>query len=188
MDADSKDVTHYLERVAEGDREAIDFLFRQVYGDLRGLADRVFRNQPGSHTLQPTALVNEAYMRMVGNKGGLESRVHFLNLAATAMRQLLTDHARRKSASKRDGGLKRVALEPESAGSTSAQDVNLVDLDAALEKLQSVDARQAKIVELRFFGGLTYEEIAEVLGVSSRTARLDWKMASAWLREELKDD
>lgn len=182
--ANEEDVTLFLKRIEDGDRSAIDDLLPHVYGDLRSIADRAFRDQPRDHTLQPTVLVHEAYLRLVGGARGLNDRAHFLSVAAIAMRQLLTDHARRKRTDKRGGDGNRVALTG-ILPATGMQEVEFDELDAALEKLQQLYPRHARIVELRFFGGMTHEEIAEVLDVSVRTIGLDWKMARAWLRDEL---
>ncbi len=161
--------------------------FEAVYGELLGLARAHFRLQAASHTLQPTALVHEAYLRVASagsNRPG--DREHLLAIASSAMRQILIDHARRKRALKRGGGEgERVSIsEIDSDG--DAWDV--LELDDAIEKLKALDPRQAQIVEMRFFGGLSVEQTSEALGVSERTVYLDWKMARAWLWAELRGD
>jgi len=158
-----------------------------VYADLRALAEIAFRKQRPDHTLQPTALVNETYLRLVG--GGLTSaqgRRHFMNVASMAMRQLLADHARKAFTDKRGGQFNRVALYEDTPQPQPTVEVDFGVLDEALSKLQKVDPRQAKIVELRFLAGMTYEEIADIEGIAPRTARLDWQMARAWLRSEIE--
>ena len=181
------DVTSYLQQLEEGQVAAVDHLLPHVLEDLRALARRAFRDQRKEHTLQPTALVNEAYMRLVGAKGGTyESRKHFLGVAAMAMRQILADHARRLGRDKRREPGQRIQLEDVTPSSGSGGDVDLVALDIALEKLQSIEPRQAKIVELRYLAGLTCDEVAELVGVSEPTVRLDWRMARAWLRREIR--
>ena len=183
-----EDVTRHLRALGDGDASAAERLMPHVYGDLRQVADRAFRGQRGDHTLQPTALVNEAYLRLVSAEGqDYGSRKHFLSVAAMAMRQILADHARRRSAAKRGGQLERVAFDPDSTPDDAVGDgVDLVSLDAALTKLAAVDERQARIVELRFLAGLTYDEIAELVGIGSSTVRLDWEMARAWLQREIE--
>ncbi len=158
--------------------------FREAYAALHELAESHFRRQPASHTLQPTALVHEAYLRIAGGAAP-KDREHLLALASRAMRQILVDHARRKHAAKRDGGGHRVTL----SGLDSGPAVwDVLELDEAIERLEQLDPRQARIVELRFFGGLTVEQAAAALGVSDRTVYLDWQMAKAWLSREFGAD
>jgi RNA polymerase sigma factor (TIGR02999 family) len=153
-----------------------------VYEELRRLAGGYFRRQPSGHTLQPTALVHEAFLRLAGS-GEFESREHFFAVAATAMRQVLASHARRRRAIKRGGERTRVTLSglqlPETAG------IDLVTLDEVLEQLEQVNARQAEIVICRFFGGLTLPEIANTMDVSLTTVEKEWRRARAWLASEL---
>ncbi len=159
-----------------------------VYGHLRRLAARVYGSQGSDHTLQPTALVHEAYLRIAKTEGsGWTDRQHFFRLAAVAMRQVLTDHARSRGRLKRGGGGKRVQLESldDKAGEV---EVDLSDLHEALRELRSLDERQADIVEMRFLTGMTVEQVATVLGLSDRTVFLDWKMARFWLQERLLRD
>ena len=181
----SHEVTQCLLELEQGDGSAVERLLPHVLEDLRALARHVFKGQRRNHTLQPTAIVNEAYLRLVSAENhGYESRKHFLGVAARAMRQILADHARRRNADKRRGAGERVMLE-ELTPSANSNDVDLVALDVALDKLQAVDARQARIVELRYLAGMSCEEVADLLHVTSRTVRLDWKMARAWLRREI---
>lgn len=186
--AEKDPITQHLQRLRDGDRSAIDALLPLLYADLRALAGGAFRGARTNHTLQPTALVHEAYLRLVGSSGGFESRQHFLAVASRAMRQLLADHARRRAAEKRGGDRERVVLpdQPGAEGSSSALD--LERLDRALAGLESFDPRQARIVELRSLAGMTWSEISAELGISERTARLDWTMARAWLEQEMEKD
>jgi RNA polymerase sigma factor (TIGR02999 family) len=159
-----------------------------VYGELRRLAGSFMAREPVGHTLQPTALVHEAYLRLVDQtRASFTGRTHFLAVGAQVMRRLLIDHARKRDAAKRGLGWRRVTLGPGSdapvAEALSAED--LLSLDAALNKLAELDERQARIVTLRFFGGLTVDEVAEAVGVSTRTVESDWRHARAWLRVEL---
>lgn len=163
-------------------------LFPLVYDELRRLAGVYMTREHPGHTLQPTALVHEAYLRLVDQtRTGFTGRTHFLAVGAQVMRRLLIDHARKRGAVKRGLGWRRVTLGPGSEGSEAealgAED--LLGLDAALNKLAELDERQARIVTLRFFGGLTVEEVAEAVGVSKRTVETDWRHARAWLRVEL---
>lgn len=178
------EVTRLLESIAAGDADAADRLLPLVYADLREVADRLFRGQPRGHTLQPTALVHEAWMRLARADASYADRTHFVAVAARAMRQILVDHARRRGAQKRGGDARRVTIAEPAAPEGLAQ-IDVVALDAALADLAEVDPRQARIVELRFFGGLDVAETAEALGVSPRTVELDWRMAKAWLSREL---
>lgn len=170
---------------ADAARQLLDVL----YGELRALAGSFFRRQSASHTLQPTALVHEAWLRLADNTSSdLRDRAHFLALAGTAMRHILVDHARAKSAAKRGGDRERVAIEGdwgELAPGRGDDPADVVALDDALSRLAELDGRQARIVELRVFAGMTVDETAEALGVSPRTVDLDWRMARAWLSREL---
>ncbi len=159
-----------------------------IYKELRAIADVCFRGQSQGHTLQPTALVNEALAKMIrSDSKQWESKSHFLGVAAKAMRHILIDHARKKRTSKRGGEFDRVTLSGVMI-SNKTDGFDALDVDEALLKLERVDQRQAKIVELRFFGGLNTTQIAEVLSVSPRTVELDWRFARAWLRRELIGD
>jgi RNA polymerase sigma factor (TIGR02999 family) len=165
--------------------EAADRIFSLVYDELRQLAGGLMRRERPDHTLQATALVNEAYCRLVDQtRIEWESRAHFFGVAARAMRQILVDHARERAAAKRGGDWQRVTLD-EQLGVAAPHEVEVLDLDRALSKLAEMDERMARIVELRVFTGLTAEEVAQVLGVSRRTVQGDWKVAKLWLAREL---
>jgi RNA polymerase sigma factor (TIGR02999 family) len=162
-------------------------LLALVYRELRRIAGQCFRGERNDHTLQPTALVHEAYLRLVGPAGvQWQSRSHFFAVAAQTMRRILVDHARSRNTQKRGGPEIRVDL-PEELMISDERSEQLLQLDDALSRLAGFDPRQSKIVEMRFFGGLTEEEIAEVLGVSTRTVKRDWSMARAWLLGEMKN-
>ena len=177
--------TQLVQKMGAGDPKAADELVPLVYTELRGLAAAFLRREGRGHTLQPTAMVHEAFMRLVDQtRVEWKGRAHFVAVAAQTMRRILVDHARAKKASKRGGGRVRVTLQSDLAISPEREE-DVLALHEALEKLQTVDPRQAKIVELRFFGGLTVKEVAEVLGVSTRTVENDWTMVRAWLRREL---
>jgi len=186
-------VTDTFLRWRSGDASALDDFLPRVYDELRSLADAYMRRERAGHTLQPTALVHEAFLRLLRlPPGSVQNRVHFFALAAQAMRRILADHARRHRAAKRGGSAVRVPLElvegnPALAGSAAAQpEVAADDLDSALEDLAKLDPRQSRVVELRFFGGLSIEETAEVLAVSPATVKRDWLVARAWLHRELR--
>ena len=156
-----------------------------VYDELRRLAARYLRRESQGNTLQPTALVHEAFLKLAGqHRVDWQGRTHVLAIGAKAMRRILVDHAKRKRRVKRGGGLNRIQLD-EAAAISPERDEDLLAVDEALEKLALIDERQAAIVELRFFGGMTVEEVAQVLGVSKRTVESEWTMVRAWLRREL---
>jgi RNA polymerase sigma factor (TIGR02999 family) len=183
------DLTRLLEESAAGDETAAARLFPIVYDELRRLAGAALRRERPSHTLQPTALVHEAFLRLVDVKSaGLQDRGHFIAIAARAMRRVLVDHARSRSALKRGKAEARLSIDDVDVAAVDASDMDLVALDQALERLAAIDERQARIVELRFFGGMTVEETAVVIGASDRTVKRDWQMARAWLRRELARD
>jgi RNA polymerase sigma factor (TIGR02999 family) len=169
-----------------GHTGASEQLIPLVYAELHDLASHYMRNERAEHTLQPTALVHEAYMRLVDQKGGTwQGRAHFYGVAAQAMRRILVDHARRKRATKREGG-ERVTLDEGVSAATSAErSLDLIALDDALEKLAAIEGRYAKVVELRFFAGLEVEEVAEALQISPATVKRDWTFAKAFLQREL---
>jgi RNA polymerase sigma factor (TIGR02999 family) len=174
-----------LARLKSGDREALDRLMPIVHDELRRLARAHMRRERSEHTLQATALAHEAYMRMVDlDRIDWRDRAHFFAVAAGVMRRILIDHARRRKAQRRGGGARHVPLEE---GLLLADDrpEELLALDEALERLAAVDPRQARIVELRFFGGLGVEEAAAVMDISPRTVKREWAVARAWLRAEL---
>ncbi|HEX8362334.1 MAG TPA: ECF-type sigma factor [Longimicrobium sp.] len=179
-------MTDLLVRAAAGDRAALDGAFPLVYDELRRLARRQLRREAEGHTLSSVALVHEAYLRLVDQtRGQWRDRAHFLAIAATAMRRILVDHARRHHAARRGGGAHRVPFESLDALPAAERAGLLVELDEALSRLAALDERQARVVECRFFGGLTEEETAEALGISLRTARRDWAKARSWLYGEL---
>jgi RNA polymerase sigma factor (TIGR02999 family) len=178
-------VTQLLERWSEGDPSALEELTPLVLGELRQLAAAYLRRERPGHTLQATALVNEAYLRLAGQKPGRwQGRKHFYGIAARLMRQVLVEHARRRGAEKRGGGRAAVTLghADEVAGSP---EVDVLAVHEALERLAAFDSQQARVVELRFFGGLSIEEAAEALGVGHATVEREWALARAWLRKEL---
>jgi len=183
------DVTGLLRRWHEGDREALERLMPLVYQELHRIASRYLRHERPGHTLQSTALVHEAYVKLVDqHRVDWHNRAQFFGLAAQAMRRILVDHARARSREKRGAGAPRVALdavEPADAES-NLHPADAIALDRALEKLESFDPGQARIVELRFFGGLTVEETADVLGTSPSTVKREWTLARAWLFRELE--
>jgi RNA polymerase sigma factor (TIGR02999 family) len=169
-----------------GDPAELDACFPLVYDELRRLAGRYLRAEDVGHTLQPTALVHEAYLRLVGQRNvDWRNRAQFLGIAAEMMRRILVNHAVARRTAKRGGGAPRIALD-ETLRVLEADDVDLLALDGALGALAAVDARASRVVELRFFGGLGIEETAEVLGVSPATVKRDWTVARAWLRRELR--
>jgi RNA polymerase sigma factor (TIGR02999 family) len=174
-------VTTLLRAWAQGDQAAGEELFPILYAELRRQARHYMRRERRSHTLQPSGLVNEAYLRLAGSPDlGWQDRAHFFAIAARVMRQVLVDHARRRRAAKREGC--RVTLEDAKA---PAAPLELLDLENALTELVALDPRQARVVELRFFGGLDVEETADVLGLSARTVKREWQTARAWLQHRL---
>jgi RNA polymerase sigma-70 factor (ECF subfamily) len=181
----SDPTTHLLAGVRRGDDSAAARLLSLVYDELHALAANYFRRQPPDHTLQPTALVHEAYLRLVRQEDRVwESRAHFMAVASKAMRQILVNHARRRAAARRGGNLRRLTLQVELTPAPQ-QEVELVALDEALKKLALLSERVGRVVELRFFGGLTVDEVAHVLGFSKRTVEGDWRTARAWLARAL---
>jgi RNA polymerase sigma factor (TIGR02999 family) len=180
------DVTELLQRAAGGDRDAFDRAFGLVYDQLQRLAHAQLRREAEGHTLETGALVHEAYLRLgSGAAGDLRDRGHFLAVAATAMRRVLVDHARRFHAAKRGGGERRVSLDGVGALLVEERDESLVQLDEALDRLAALDPRQARVVECRYFGGLTEEETAGALDIGLRTVKRDWAKARSWLYREL---
>lgn len=190
MEHESRDVTQVLLALESNDLatpDALSRIFQITYGELRRIAQRMMSKERKGHTLQPTALVHEAYARLVDQtRVGVQSRAHFFGIAARAMRQVLVDHARKRSATKRGGGRKRVSL-TRVAETGFDLDEDVLVLNEALAKLSSVDERMARVVELRVFSGLTMKEVAEVIGVSKRTADNDWSVAVRWLGRELSE-
>jgi RNA polymerase sigma factor (TIGR02999 family) len=181
----SADVTELLRCWRQGDGEALDRLVPLVHAELRRVARSHIRREGSGHTLQATALVHEVYLRLVGlDHLTLTDRTHFFALAAILMRQILVDHARRKRADKRGGAVSMVSLDGVSPASQPSM-VDVLALDQALDALSSRDPRQGRVVELRFFAGLSIDETAEAIGVSSATVEREWAMAKAWLHRRL---
>ena len=180
------DITKLLQAWNAGDQSALERLLPLVYGELRRVASNHLRREARGHTLQPTALVNEAYMRLVHiNRMTWQDRAHFFAMCSRLMRQILVDAARARRFAKRGGGAVRVTLDESLFPSVASTDA--VALDDALKALEKVHSRKSRVVELRFFAGLSVEEIAAVLDVSTDTVSRDWKFARAWLRRELRD-
>ena len=180
-------ITQLLAHVQNGDREAETQLMEAVYEELHRLAAGYMRRERPDHTLQASALVNEAYVRLIGNGPvSWESRAHFFVTAAQTMRRVLIDHARRHVAEKRGGAGVRIDLNENIAAVENTESGRMLDLDRALTRLASLDARQARVVELRFFAGLTVEQTAEVMAISEKTVKRDWAVARAWLEGEIR--
>jgi RNA polymerase sigma factor (TIGR02999 family) len=185
MPLESPDVTQLLKDWSGGDEAAADRLMPLVHEELRRLAHQYMRREKPGHTLQTSALVNEAYVRLVDqSKIQWESRAHFFGIAAHLMRQILVDQARRKNFAKRGGGAIRVSLDSANA-IAQEQSANVMALDEALKTLEQTDLRKSQIVELRFFGGMSIEETAEALKISPGTVMREWTFARAWLRKEM---
>ncbi len=179
-----EDITELLHRFQAGDEDAQSQLIDAVYGELRVIAARYMRREKENHTLQTTALVNEAYLKLVNLKtSNWQDRAHFYAVASRVMRRILVDHARKHIAGKRGGGIDILPLN-EAIVFTPGRSSQIVRLDDALTRLASTDERASKVIELRFFGGLSVEECAEVLGISPRTVKREWMFARAWLRAE----
>jgi RNA polymerase sigma factor (TIGR02999 family) len=177
----AEDVTGLLQAWGQGDREAGERLIPLVYDELRRQAARHLRREKREHTLRPTALVHEAYLRLAGQRDAVWSnRAQFFGVAAQVMRRILVDHARRRGASKRAGSWRRVSLD-EAMVRAEPRDLEILALEEALSELASLDPDKARLVELRYFGGLSLEETAEVLQVSESTVTREWRMAKAWL-------
>lgn len=182
----SESVSTLLAQWKTGDEEAFRALVPLVYNELRRLAHRYLQNERADHTLQSTALVHEAYVRLVKQGGGkFQNRAHFFAICAQLMRQILIEYARSKRAAKRGWG-RTLTLNDEIALVVKSGRLDLVALDAALEQLAKLDPQQSRIVELRFFGGLSIEETSQVLGISPATVKRDWSTAKAWLHHELR--
>ncbi|HEX8072140.1 MAG TPA: sigma-70 family RNA polymerase sigma factor [Pyrinomonadaceae bacterium] len=181
-------VTQLLLAWGAGDRTALDELLPLVFDELRRLAGRYLRREHVQQTLQPTALVNEAYLRLVDQAHvRWQNRAHFFGIAAHLMRQILVDHARQRMADKRGGPDQQRLSLTQAERVVKQTEVDVLALNEALERLAAFDEQQGRVVELKFFGGLTIEEIAEVLGISHATVEREWKLARAWLRRELSD-
>jgi RNA polymerase sigma factor (TIGR02999 family) len=181
-------VTELLARWSQGDTAARDALIPLVYDELRRVAARCLASQRTDHTLQPTALVHEAYLRLVRNgSGAYKDRTHFFALAATMMRQILVDHARKHKTAKRGGGTVTVSFNEASVSAGDVAVADLLSLDDALRRLSTLDSRQAHIVELRFFGGLSVEETAQMVEISPATVKREWATARIWLHGAMSD-
>ncbi len=183
-------VAQLLSRVAAGDPAAADALAPLVYAELRALAASYLGRERADHTLQPTALVHEAYLRLLGQDRRWAGRAHFMAVAAVAMRNVLVDHARRRDADKRSAAGRRVTLAGAAVAPSAAarREVEVLELDDLLKRLAELDPRRSRVVELKVFAGMTNEQVADVLGVSRSTVADDWTVAKAWLAAELRPD
>ncbi len=183
-------VTRILSELRNGDSGAADRLLPIVYDELRGIAGRIFKTQRvGDNSIQPTFLVHDVFMKLAQKTDiEWESRAHFFAVAAKATRDLLVDHARRQQAAKRGGDRKRVTLSGLGDTKSAEHMIDVLDLEDALKRLGEIAPRQERIVEMRFYAGLSVEEVAKVLGLSERTVMYDWRMARAWLRTHLEDE
>src|SRR5829696_5103745 len=181
----STSITVLLEKARSGDSSALADVFPLIYEELRRLAQQQLRREPDGHTLSPTPVVHEAYMRLIDySRMEWAGRAHFMAVAATAMRRILVDHARGHRSVKRGGALRRVSLDSVELGAEDRAEL-LIAIDEALDRLKTLDRRQAQVVECRFFGGMTEEETAEALGIGLRTAKRDWAKAKSWLHREI---
>src|SRR5512134_58513 len=180
------DVTRLLEAAESGDRSAFDALYRSVYDELRRIAQANMRRESAGHTLQPTALVNEAYLRLAPATSNWESRRHFFGAAAEAMRRILVDHARARLANKRGAGFERVTLTGADLDMPAVeQGLDVLQIDEALQQLRTESPRLADLVNLRFFAGLSIQDAAQALQISPATAKRDWAFARAWLHQRI---
>ena len=187
-EASPNEITEQLIAWSKGDEAALEKLIAAVYQELRRMADHYLRGEDSGHSLQPTALVHEAYLRLIDQtKVEWQNRAHFFGVAAQMMRRILIDHAKAKHRVKRGGTAVKVMLD-ENANFTQERAAELLALDDALQTLASMDERKSRIVELRYFGGLTVEETAQVLGISDKTVMRDWSLAKAWLYRELTNN
>jgi RNA polymerase sigma factor (TIGR02999 family) len=181
----SAEVTQLLQAWSAGQQEALEQLLPLIYDELRRLAAAYLRRERADHTLQPTALVHEAFLRLIEQREvNWQNRTHFFGIAAQAMRRILVDHARAQQAAKRGEGATKLALD-EALGVAQEREVDLIALDDALNDLAALDPRKSRLVELRFFGGLSMEETAAALGVSLATAGREWQLAKAWLHQQI---
>ena len=184
----SSPVTILLAKARSGDSAALADVFPLIYDELRRLAQLQLQREPDGHTLTPTALVHEAYMRLIDySRMEWQGRAHFMAVASTAMRRILVDHARGHRSAKRGGMLKRISIDDVELGTEDRAEM-LIAIDDALGRLKEIDARQAQVVECRFFGGMTEEETAEALGIGLRTAKRDWAKAKSWLHREIAQE
>ena len=183
------DVTILLQRMREGDGDAVNRLIPLVLAELRQLAQHYLRSERAGHTLQPTALVNEAYLRLVGDQArSWQNRAHFIGVTASLMRRILIDQARRHRAKKRGGGELLVEIDGKRDGFQFERMEEMLALNDALDRLEKLSPRQRQVIELRYFGGLTLEETAEAMNVSIVTVRRDWMVARAWLKAEIRSE
>ena len=188
MQQPPENITELLASYGRGDKESLDRLMPIVYEELRRQAARYLRREQPGNTLQTTALIHEAYVRLVDQRNTQwQNRAHFFGIAAQMMRRILVDHARAKKRVKRGGSEIRISLS-DATVAAKEQDLDVVALDAALERLALIDEQQSRVVELRFFSGLSVEETAEVMGISKSTVKRDWSMAKAWLHRELSGE
>jgi len=188
MSSPPGDVTRLLLAWSDGDRAALEDLIPVVYGELRRIAGRYLRHERPDHTLQPTVLVHEAYLKLVDqDHAHWQNRAQFFGVAAQLMRRILVDHARMHVAAKRGGGLPAVALD-DAAGASPSRGIDVIALDEALTRLTSLYPEQGRLVELRFFGGLTIQETGEAMGISPATVKRQWTVARAWLLRDLKGE
>ncbi|MGH9723404.1 MAG: sigma-70 family RNA polymerase sigma factor [Bryobacteraceae bacterium] len=185
MTASGSDIDHLLNRLEKGDPGATSQLIPLVYDELRRRAAQYLRRESPGHSLQATALVHEAYLRLVEQRDvAWKCRAHFLGIAAKMMRRILVDHARKHFAAKRKGSRDRITFD-ETAWISKTPSDDMIPLDEALHRLEQLDPQQSRIVEMKFFGGLSAEQISEALGISTRTVKRDWSVARAWLHREL---
>lgn len=185
MDSSSREVTQLLARLSAGDQSASAKLIALVYPELRSMARRCMRNERPGHTLQATGLVHEAYLRLIGlDRIQWQNRAHFFGIAARVMRQVLLDYAREHHARKRGGGAARVDLDDNLLIAEDHLD-DVMAMDESLDRLAEVDPDQARLIELRFFAGMTVDEIAEVMAISTATVKREWSHAKAWLRRDM---
>jgi RNA polymerase sigma factor (TIGR02999 family) len=182
--SDTLDITAHLHAARRGDAAALDALFPIVYDELKRVARRALAGERAGHTLQATALVHEAYLRLAAQHADWSDRRYFFGIAAAMMRRILVNHARDRAADKRGGGVMATTLSAADAVAANGE-LDVLELHAALETLAKLDERQARVVELKFFGGLEIDDIADVVGVSPATVRRDWAMARMWLGREL---
>ena len=182
----SLQITQLLKKWSEGNQEVLDKLMPLVYEELRRQASRYLRRERSNHTLQTTALIHEAYLKLIDqNQVEWQNRTHFFAIAAQAMRRILVDYARERNREKRGGAAENLPIEEAAFVVSEEKNVDLVALDEALNRLAEIDERQARVVELRYFSGLSIDETADILGVSNVTVRRDWNMAKAWLHQQI---
>jgi RNA polymerase sigma factor (TIGR02999 family) len=184
--AEPQDLTQLLMNWRNGDKSALDEMTPVLYDELRSIARRLLSAERRDHTLQPTALVHEAYLRLINQRAvDWRNRAHFLGVAATMMRRILINHAKANQAAKREGYAAAISLE-DALGVFTNPEVDLLDLDHTLDKLTELDPQQGKVVELRYFGGLSIEETAEVMGISASTVKREWGTARLWLLQQME--